>query len=130
MNTWPATFGIAARSWRRYLFCERNMIMAGMPRRILLATPCLALLCVPIAPGFAPARLALAAGPSCTVGASGASYISIQAAVDDTNCATINIAAGTYTENITISRSVALQGAGAASTLLDGGQSGRVLNIP
>jgi hypothetical protein len=83
-----------------------------------------------LAPSFAPAHLALAAGPSCTVGASGADYTAVQAAVDDPNCATINIAAGTYTENVTISRSVALHGAGAANTILDGGQSGMVLHIP
>src|SRR4051812_14842867 len=83
-----------------------------------------------IAPSAAPALVALVAGPTCSVGASGANYTTVQAAVNDSNCSTINIAAGTYNENITISRSVILQGAGAASTILDGGRNGRVLNIP
>ncbi|MEP7190988.1 MAG: hypothetical protein ABI901_17500, partial [Roseiflexaceae bacterium] len=82
----------------------------------------------PIVPRVVPARLA--AGPTCTVGTSGANYTTVQAAVNDSNCSTINIAAGTYNENVTISRSVILQGAGAASTILDGGRNGRVLNIP
>ncbi|MDQ2996410.1 MAG: hypothetical protein M3R61_05060 [Chloroflexota bacterium] len=82
----------------------------------------------PIVPRVVPASLA--AGPTCTVGTSGANYTTVQAAVNDSNCSTINIAAGTYNENVTISRSVILQGAGAASTILDGGRNGRVLNIP
>lgn len=104
--------------------------MARLPRRMLPAVLYLALVCALIGPSFAPARLALAAGPVCTVGASGSNYTTVQAAVNDAGCATINIAAGTYTENITITRSVILQGAGAASTILDGGQAGRVLDIP
>src|SRR5688500_15072324 len=100
------------------------LAMSAFPASLPAAAPSL------ITPNFAPARLVLAAGPICTVGVSGASYTTVQAAVNDPNCATINIAAGTYTENISISRSVILQGAGAASTILDGGRNGRVLNIP
>ena len=104
--------------------------MSRMPRRILPATlylaPRLLAACAQLracAPGPG-------GWPTCTVGASGANYTAVQAAVNDSNCSTITIAAGTYTENITISRSVTLQGVGAASTILDGGQNGRVLNIP
>ena len=104
--------------------------MPLLPHRLRPTVLCLALVCLLIAPSSTPTHLALAAGPVCTVGASGANYTAVQAAVNDSNCATINIAAGTYTENITISRSVAIHGAGAASTILDGGQVGRVLNIP
>jgi hypothetical protein len=104
--------------------------MSCMPRRIRPTALYLALVCLLLAPSFAPVRLVLAAGPICTVGASGTNYTTVQAAVNDSNCSTINIAAGTYTENISISRNVILQGAGAASTFLDGGQNGRVLNIP
>src|SRR5690348_9473794 len=104
--------------------------MDRMLRRARPTALYLILVCLLLAPSFVPADLALAAGPICTVGASGANYTSVQAAVNDANCTTINIAAGTYIENITISRTVMLQGAGAASTILDGGQNGRVLNIP
>jgi len=51
------------------------------------------------------------AGPSCTVGATGSDYTTIQAAVNDTNCTTIKVKAGTYNENVTISRSLTLKGA-------------------
>ena len=83
-----------------------------------------------LAPQFVPARLALAAARPAPSAQAARITRAVQAAVNDSNCSTINIAAGTYTENITISRSVTLQGAGAASTILDGGRNGRVLNIP
>lgn len=41
----------------------------------------------------------------------------------------VNVAAGTYTENITITKSLTLQGAGASNTIVDGGDAGRVLTI-
>ena len=86
--------------------------MARTSRRTCSALLFLALSCLLFALGFGPARVAVAAGPICTVGASGANYTTVQAAINDSNCATINIAAGTYTENITINRDVILQGAG------------------
>jgi hypothetical protein len=55
------------------------------------------------------------AGPTCTVAVSGADYTSIQTAVNDTNCNTVKVAAGTYTENVTITRTVNLKGAKANS---------------
>ena len=66
----------------------------------------------------------MAAGSNCSVGASGATYTKIQDAVNDAGCATITIAAGTYQENVTISRDVTINGAGASSTFVDGGGSG------
>ena len=70
-----------------------------------------------------------AAGPTCTVGASGATYTTIQAAVNDGGCATINVAAGTYTENVTIGRSVTINGATSGSTIVDGNNAGSVFYI-
>src|SRR5215467_6057512 len=42
---------------------------------------------------------------------------------------TITVAAGTYTEHLTIGRSLKLVGAGAAATIVDGGGSGSVVTI-
>jgi hypothetical protein len=61
------------------------------------------------------------AGPVCTVnGGGGADYLTIGAAIADAGCATINVAAGVYIENLTIDRDVMLQGAGADVTIIDG----------
>jgi hypothetical protein len=66
-----------------------------------------------------------ATGPVCTVDGSGvgADYTTVKAAVADPNCETINVAAGTYVENISIDRDVAVRGAGVISTALDGNGS-------
>jgi len=56
-------------------------------------------------------------------------YATIQEAVDDPECDAISVAAGTYDENVVITRAVILQGAGAASTIIDGGGSGVVISI-
>lgn len=53
-------------------------------------------------------RKARAAGPICTVPGD---YPTIQGAVSDPGCATINVLAGTYTENVTITRTLTLNGA-------------------
>jgi hypothetical protein len=55
------------------------------------------------------------AGPTCTVGASGADYTTIQAAVNDTSCTTIKVAKGAYAENVTIPRRVIIKGAKAGN---------------
>jgi hypothetical protein len=49
-----------------------------------------------------------AAGPTCSVPGD---YTTIQAAVNDAGCTTINVAAGTYNETVTIGRSVIVKGA-------------------
>jgi hypothetical protein len=73
---------------------------------------------------------ARAAGSNCTVnGAGGADYTTIQAAVDDTGCTTITVAAGTYREHVAIGRDLSISGAGASSTTVDGTHSGRVFTI-
>ncbi|NKQ34247.1 MAG: hypothetical protein HF973_01380 [Chloroflexi bacterium] len=63
-----------------------------------------------------------------------AGYTAIQAAIDDPVCDTIIVAAGIYSENLTITRTVTIQGAGstpgAGSTRILGGYAGRVVDIP
>ena len=56
-------------------------------------------------------------------------YASIQAAVSDPACDVIEVAAGTYAENVLIARSVTINGADWASTIVDGGGAGRVFTI-
>jgi pectin methylesterase-like acyl-CoA thioesterase len=80
--------------------------------------------------GPAVPRPVFAAGPTCTVGASGANYTTIQAAIDDPTCVTISVANGTYTEHLTINRDVTIQGVSAVSTIIDGEQGGLVVDIP
>ncbi len=62
---------------------------------------------------------------TCNVSGGG----SIQNAIDNVSCDTIIVAAGTFMENLSIGRSVAIQGAGSNSTIIDGGGNGRVLTI-
>ena len=54
---------------------------------------------------------------------------SIQLAIDDSSCDTINIDAGTFYETLAITRSVTLQGHGAESTTVDGYSSDSVFTI-
>ena len=71
----------------------------------------------------------LAAGPTCTVAASGGTYTTMQAAVNDGGCATINVAAGTYPENVTISRDVTINGSTTGDTIVDGNNAGPVVTV-
>ncbi|MDQ7030705.1 MAG: right-handed parallel beta-helix repeat-containing protein [Ardenticatenia bacterium] len=62
-------------------------------------------------------------------------YATIQAAIDDPACDTIVVAAGDYTENLVITRSVTIQGAGpgwnpgANVTRIQGGYADRVIHL-
>jgi hypothetical protein len=57
----------------------------------------------------------------------------VQTAVADTSCSEVVLAAGTYPESITITRTVSLTGAGAASSIISGQMrvlgSGTVLTL-
>ncbi|MBN1976087.1 MAG: tandem-95 repeat protein [Anaerolineae bacterium] len=67
---------------------------------------------------------------TCTVDDSGgADYTTIQAAVNDATCEVITVAAGSYGENIVITRSVTLIGAGSGSTLVGDPYLGQVFRI-
>src|SRR4051812_18309946 len=55
---------------------------------------------------------AKAAGPTCAVPGD---YATIQAAVNDVGCTTINVAAGAYAESLSIGRAVTLKGAQAGT---------------
>lgn len=56
-------------------------------------------------------------------------YSSIQQALNNTTCDEINVATGTFFENITISRNVYLHGAGIDQTVIDGDGKDRVIDI-
>jgi parallel beta-helix repeat protein len=57
-------------------------------------------------------------------------FNTIQAAIGAAiNGDTINVAAGTYIENITINKSITLQGADKTTTIIDGGNSGVVVLV-
>lgn len=56
-------------------------------------------------------------------------YSTIQAAVNDPACETINLGASTFHENVSVARAVTIQGQGAANTRVDGSASGSVFCI-
>lgn len=70
---------------------------------------------------------AIAAPAACAVPGA---YATIQAAVNDPACDIVNVATGTFTENVVITRTVTIQGAGKLATIVSGGQNGRVFEIP
>jgi hypothetical protein len=58
----------------------------------------------------------------CTVEPDGGgSHPSIQAAIDDLNCTTVELAEGVFVENLWIERDITISGAGAELTAIDGG---------
>jgi hypothetical protein len=82
-------------------------------------------------PSTTPA-FATVGGPTCSVPGD---YATIQAAVSVAGCTTVNVAAGTYTENVTISHSLILNGAQAeadarsprgAESIINGGASANI----
>jgi fibronectin-binding autotransporter adhesin len=58
-----------------------------------------------------------------------ASYPTIQSAIDDPTCDTINVAGGVYTETLLISRNVAISGAGPEQTIVNGNHAGRPVTV-
>ena len=68
-----------------------------------------------------------AAAAPCHVPSS--NYPTIQAAVNDATCDAINVAAGTFTEHVTIDRDVTMRGEGEDRTIVDGSSSGTVVTI-
>src|ERR1043166_8827956 len=72
--------------------------------------------------GAAPRPLATVGGPTCNVPVD---YLTIQAAVNDPGCSTIVVAPGAYAENVSIPRTLTLNGAQAANPV-----AGRVSGGP
>jgi len=56
-------------------------------------------------------------------------YATLQSAVDDTNCSTINVDAGTFNEYVTIDRDVVIAGSSSGTTVFDGQDAGRPFTI-
>jgi nitrous oxidase accessory protein NosD len=80
--------------------------------------------------GFQSSTFAAVGGPVCFVPVD---YPTIQAAVNDAGCTTINVAAGTYTEHVAVNRAVILNGANmgvvgngvrGAESIVDGTDTG------
>lgn len=69
---------------------------------------------------------AAAATTSCSVPGS---HGTIQAAVNDPTCAVVNVASGTFTENVIVNRDVTVEGSGINSTIVDGNDNGTVFDI-
>jgi hypothetical protein len=106
---------------------RNSMAKRGIQLTLGIGTGTVALLAMLalLALSIGSAHPALAAGCNVPSG----SYPTIQSAVDDANCSPIVVAAGTYNENIVIIRSLTLRGAGAASTIINGGRAGVVISI-
>lgn len=60
-----------------------------------------------------------------------ASYPTIQDAISDSNCTTVNILPGTYnlSSQLEVGRNVLITGAGPSQTILDGGGNGRIFYV-
>ncbi len=101
---------------------RRSKPMAAVGAISTLSIALIALLLLVWGTRSSQARMAVCAVPSAT-------YATIQAAVDDTNCTTVQIAAGIYTEAVTITRDLTLRGAGNEQTILDGENNHRPLTI-
>ncbi len=59
----------------------------------------------------------------------GDDHLTIQSAVDDPGCETVNLGGWRYIENVTISRSLTIRGEGMAVTTVDGDYNGSVFSI-
>ena len=69
------------------------------------------------------------AAQTATCNVPSGTYPTIQSAVDDVICDTVNLSAKLYVENVIITRTVTVQGQGADSTTVDGNASGSVFAI-
>jgi hypothetical protein len=58
-----------------------------------------------------------------------ASYSTIQSALDDSNCDSIEVASGTFDGKISISRQVTINGSGEDTTFIDGNQRTQVVDL-
>lgn len=56
-------------------------------------------------------------------------YPNIQEAINNLDCDLVNVAAGTFVENVVINHDVTIQGAGITSTIVDGNDNGTVIEI-
>jgi hypothetical protein len=113
----------AQRSLRRRLPALSLLLVAALSPARLLPTPAArasaATTTWQVSPGSAGA--CTQADPNCRT---------IQSAVDAASSGdTIQVAAGTYAEHVTINRDLTVNGAGALLTVVDGTQTGRVFNI-
>ncbi|MFZ0545582.1 MAG: choice-of-anchor Q domain-containing protein [Candidatus Promineifilaceae bacterium] len=73
--------------------------------------------------------LSVPVGVAAGVCAVPGTHPTIQAAVFDTGCTTINVAAGTFGETVSITRSVTIIGAGLTNTFVDGGAGGPIFYV-
>ncbi|MDQ5836998.1 MAG: hypothetical protein M3379_09490, partial [Acidobacteriota bacterium] len=122
---------VRAASAPRAFRLSRISISSLLPALPLLCVAALSLALVLLPPGAKAATVwhvtpgstgaCTQADPNCG---------SIQAAVNAASAGdTIQVAAGTYVEHVTISKDLTISGAGAAQTIVDGTQSGTVLTI-
>jgi predicted outer membrane repeat protein len=69
------------------------------------------------------------AAQAATCNVPSGTYPTIQSASDDASCDTIDLTAAVYVENVTIARSVTIQGQGAVTTTVNGDANGNVFAI-
>lgn len=96
------------------------------PRRLPLLVSVLALTLLLL---MAQTMAAQGSGGLATCNVPTAGHITIQSAIDDPACAEVNVAVGTFNENLNVRRSVTVRGQGMNSTRVDGGGLDRVVLI-
>ncbi|MEJ2601573.1 MAG: hypothetical protein P8Z00_24835, partial [Anaerolineales bacterium] len=93
---------------------------------ILILSLCMALTGAGVTLALASGRHA-AANPNATCSVPD-QYTTLQAALDDTTCDTIQVITGTYTSNLAITRSVTIQGVAANLVHIQGAGAGPVIS--